>query len=46
MNGLYLRPDIVELFPDAVSTKADGVGYGFFAFMAGIAFTHNNTNYN
>jgi len=46
MNGLYLRPDIVEMRPDTGSTNADSVGYGFCAFMAGIACAHNNINYN
>lgn len=46
MNGLDLRPDIVEMRPDTVVAKADGVGYVFCAFIAGITFTHNNLNYN
>ena len=46
MNRLDLRPDIVETRPDTVGAKADGVGYVFCAFIAGIAFTHNNLNYN
>lgn len=46
MNGLDLRPDIVEMRPDTIGAKADGVGYVFCAFIAGIAFTHNNMNYN
>jgi hypothetical protein len=46
MDSLNLRPDIVEMHPDAVCTKTDGIGYGFCAFIAGIAFTHNNMNYN
>jgi len=46
MNGLDLRPDIVEMRPNTVGAKTDGVGYVFCAFIAGIAFTHNNTNYN
>jgi hypothetical protein len=46
MNGFDLWPDIVEIRPDTVGTKADGVGYVFCAFIAGIAFTHNNLNYN
>jgi hypothetical protein len=46
MNGLNFRPDIVEIRPDATSAKTDGVGYVFCPFIAGIAFTHNNMNYN
>ena len=46
MNGLDLRPDIVEMRPDTVGAKADGVGYVFCAFIAGLTFTHNNLNYN
>jgi hypothetical protein len=46
MNGLDLRPDIVEMRPDTAGAKADGVGYVFCAFIAGITFTHNNLNYN
>jgi hypothetical protein len=46
MNGLDLRPDIFEMRPDTVGTKADGIGYVFCTFIAGIAFTHNNQNYN
>jgi hypothetical protein len=46
MDSLNLRPDIVEMHPDAVRTKTDGIGYGFCAFIAGIAFTDNNMNYN
>ncbi len=46
MNGLNFRPDIVEMRPDATGAKTDGVGYVFCAFIAGIAFTHNNMNYN
>lgn len=46
MNGLDLRPDIVEMRPDTVGAKADGVGYVFCAFIAGITFTHNNLNCN
>ena len=46
MNSLDLRPDIVEMRPNTVGAKTDGVGYVFCAFIAGIAFTHNNTNYN
>lgn len=46
MNGLDLRPNIVEMRPNTVGAKTDGVGYIFCAFIAGIAFTHNNMNYN
>lgn len=46
MNGLDLRPDTVEMRSDTSSAKANGVGYGFRAFMAGIACAHNNINYN
>jgi len=46
VNGLDLRPDIVEMPPNTVGTKTDGVGYVFCVFIAGFAFTHNNTNYN
>lgn len=46
MNGLDLRPDTVKMHSDTSGTKANGVGYGFRAFMAGIACAHNNINYN
>ena len=46
MNGLDLRPDIVEMRSDTGGTKANGAGYGFRAFMAEIACAHNNINYN
>ena len=46
MNGLDLRPDIVEMRPDTVGAKADGVGYVFCAFIAGIASAHNKINCN
>jgi hypothetical protein len=34
MNGLDLRPDTIEMSSDTNGTKANGVGYGFRAFMA------------
>jgi len=46
MNGFDLRPDIIEILPDTVGAKADGIGYVFCDFIAGITFTHNNMNYN
>ena len=46
MNSLDLRPDIVEMRSDTSGTKANGTGYGFRAFIAGIACAHNNINYN
>jgi hypothetical protein len=46
VNGLDLRPDIVEIRPDTIGAKADSVGYVFCAFMARSAFTHNNFDYN
>jgi hypothetical protein len=46
MNGLDLRPETVKMHSDTSGTKANGVGYGFRAFMARIACAHNDINYN
>lgn len=46
MNGLDLWPNYVEMLPDTMAAKADGIGYVFCAFMTKIACTHNNMNCN